>query len=173
MRDGRGVLGQRVVPQGVVAEVGIGQWRLTKAETGYVVSTVRKTRRWRNAREIKSPKAAFDLVRPLVKDADRERFYAVYLNTRNHLLGVELVSVGSVNASIVLLREVFKGAIALSASSILVVHNHPSGDSVPSKDDLAISRRLFEAGELLGISLLDHVIVGAGEYRSLKEEGQL
>jgi DNA repair protein RadC len=81
--------------------------------------------------------------------------------------------VGSVNASIVHPREVFKGAIALSAASLLVAHNHPSGDPAPSEEDLALTRRLREAGELLGIPLLDHVIVGEGAYRSLKEEGQL
>jgi DNA repair protein RadC len=142
-------------------------------EQGYTVSTVRRTRRRKDPKEIRNPKAAYDLVRPLVKDADREQFYAVYLNTRNHVLAVELVSVGSVNASIVHPREVFKGAIALSAASLLVAHNHPSGDPAPSEEDLALTRRLREAGELLGIPLLDHVIVGEGAYRSLKEEGQL
>jgi DNA repair protein RadC len=142
-------------------------------EQGYTVSTVRRTRRRKDPKEIRNPKAAYDLVRPLVKDADRERFYAVYLNTRNHVLAVELVSVGSVNASLVHPREVFKPAIALSAASLLVAHNHPSGDPAPSEEDLALTRRLREAGELLGIPLLDHVIVGEGAYRSLKEEGQL
>ena len=142
-------------------------------EHGYTVSTVRRTRRRKEPREIRDPKAAYDLVRPLVKDADRERFYAVYLNTRNHILAVELVSMGSVNASIVHPREVFKRAIALSAASILVAHNHPSGDPAPSQEDVELTRRLREAGELLGIPLIDHVIVGEREYRSLKEDGQL
>jgi DNA repair protein RadC len=140
---------------------------------GYTVSTVRRTRRRKDPQEIRNPKAAYDLVRPLVKDADREWFYAVYLNTRNHVLAVELVSVGSLNASIVHPREVFKMAIVLSAASILVAHNHPSGDPNPSDEDLGLTKRLQDAGELLGIPLLDHVIVGEGEYRSLKEGGQL
>jgi DNA repair protein RadC len=83
------------------------------------------------------------------------------------------IGVRTLNASIVHPREVFKRAIALSAASLLVAHNHPSGDPAPSEEDLAITTRLREAGELLGIPLLDHVIVGEGEYRSLKEEGKV
>lgn len=92
---------------------------------------------------------------------------------RHRVLAVDLVSVGTVNASLVHPREVFKTAIVLSATSLLVVHNHPSGETEPSEDDLAITRRLREAGDLLGIPLLDHVILGRGAYRSLKAEGQL
>ena len=141
-------------------------------DTSYTVSAVRRRRR--TTREtIQSPRAAADLLRPLVRDQDREAFYGVYLDTRNHVLAVEMISLGSLNASIVHPREVFKPALRLSAASLLVVHNHPSGDPDPSEDDLAITRRLREVGEVLGIPLIDHVILGKADYFSLKEDGQL
>ncbi len=103
----------------------------------------------------------------------REHFLGLYLNTRNRLLLRETVSVGSLNASIVHPREVFEPALRHGAASLVVVHNHPSGETDPSADDLAITRRLAEAGEILGIALLDHVIVGRDRFTSLKEEGHL
>ncbi len=103
----------------------------------------------------------------------REHFLGLYLNTRNRLLARETISVGSLNASIVHPREVFEPALRLGAASVVVVHNHPSGETDPSEDDLCITRRLAEAGEILGITLLDHVIVAGPGYTSLKEEGRL
>jgi DNA repair protein RadC len=141
-------------------------------DIGYTVSAVRRHRRKRRT-SIEGPSSAVALLRPLVRDADREAFYGVYLDTRNQVLAVEMISLGSLNASIVHPREVFKPAFRLSAASLLVVHNHPSGDPDPSEDDLAITRRLQEAGEVLGIPLLDHVILGKADYFSLKEDGQL
>ena len=103
----------------------------------------------------------------------REHFLGLYLNTRNRLLARETISVGSLNASILHPREVFEPALRLGAASVVVVHNHPSGETDPSEDDLCITRRLAEAGEILGITLLDHVIVAGPGYTSLKEEGRL
>jgi DNA repair protein RadC len=115
----------------------------------------------------------YDLVAPLVKDATQEHFYALYLNTRNVPIGLELVSVGSLNASIVHPREVYAPALQLRAANVIVAHNHPSGETDPSADDLVITKRLAEAGEVLGIPLLDHVIVSNGDWSSLKDEGHL
>jgi DNA repair protein RadC len=95
----------------------------------------------------------------------------VLLSTKNHVLAVELVSVGSLSASIVHAREVFKPAILKSAAAIVVVHNHPSDVSDPSPEDIEFTRRLAKAGELLGIRVLDHVIVCDGSYASLREAG--
>jgi DNA repair protein RadC len=108
-----------------------------------------------------------------VRHARREHFLGLYLNTRNRLLARETVSLGSLNASLVHPREVFEPAVRLGAANVVVVHNHPSGETDPSEDDLGITRRLRAAGEILGISLLDHVIVGSRGYTSLKEEGHL
>jgi hypothetical protein len=112
--------------------------------------------------------AAFDL-----RFRRREHFVGLYLNARNRMLARRTVSVGSLNASIVHPREVFAPALRLGAAGLIVVHNHPSGETDPSVEDLELSRRLSEAGEILGIDLLDHVIVGSGGFTSLKESGQL
>lgn len=102
---------------------------------------------------------------------NKEHFKAVLLNSKNMLIGVEDVSVGTVNASLVHVREVFMGAIKKNASSIILVHNHPSGDTAPSKEDINITKKLEKAGRLLGIEVKDHVILGfGGDYLSLKEK---
>ncbi|MDI6809862.1 MAG: DNA repair protein RadC [Candidatus Eisenbacteria bacterium] len=101
----------------------------------------------------------------------KEHFVALYLNARNQLLRKEIVSIGSLNASIVHPREVFEPAVSNSALSVILVHNHPSGDSEPSVEDIAITKRLIRAGEIMGIDVLDHVIIGNGGFVSLRERG--
>jgi DNA repair protein RadC len=143
---------------------------MTRKPCTYTVSTIRHRRRRNPPPSVRTPEEVLRLVRPLVRDADREHFYCLHLSARNTVLEVALVSVGTVNASLVHPREVFKRAIALSAASIIVVHNHPSGDPAPSTDDLDITSRLTKAGELLGIEVLDHVIVCNGHFTSFREE---
>jgi DNA repair protein RadC len=106
-----------------------------------------------------------------MKHLDREHFKAALLNTKNQILKVVTVSIGSLNASIVHPREILKPAISASAASIVLVHNHPTGDPAPSREDVEFTRRFAKCGDLIGIRLLDHVIIGAGRYRSLKETG--
>ncbi|MCH7549138.1 MAG: hypothetical protein IH969_06340 [Candidatus Krumholzibacteriota bacterium] len=101
-----------------------------------------------------------------MKDFDREHFYAILLNTKNVVLSVELVSIGSLNASIVHPREILKPAIANSADSIILVHNHPTGDPDPSREDIEFTKRFAKCGELIGIELLDHVIIGNATSRA-------
>lgn len=103
---------------------------------------------------------------------DREHFWALALNTKNRLLRTIEVSVGSLNASIVHPRELFKDAVRVSAASVVVVHNHPSGDPTPSGADIQLTRRLVKAGDVLGIEVLDHVVIGdTGEHASLRDLG--
>ena len=130
-----------------------------------------KRRKYRGREDvvIRGPEDLYKLLRPRIGKQDREHFVAVLLSSRNTVIGIETISVGSLNASIVHPREVFKPAIIHSASAIVLAHNHPSGDVTPSEEDLAITRRLKEAGHLLGIDLVDHVIVGRTTYTSLKE----
>ena len=97
----------------------------------------------------------------------------VLVDTKNRLLKIATVSVGILDSSLVHPREVFKDAIAVSAASIIVAHNHPSGDPSPSVEDTRITKRLAESGELLGIDLLDHIILGENRWISLKERGVL
>jgi len=104
---------------------------------------------------------------------DREHFRAVLLNTKNRILGVRTISIGSLNASIVHAREVFKAAVAESAQAIVLVHNHPSGLPEPSSEDIVVTERLAEAGRILGIEILDHIVLGSQGFVSLKEMGHL
>ncbi len=102
-----------------------------------------------------------------------EKFIGVFLNTKNEVINWEVISVGSLNASIVHPREVFNRAIRRNAASIIAVHNHPSGHISPSKEDINITKRLYEVGQLVGIPLIDHIIIGKNKYYSFKEENQL
>jgi DNA repair protein RadC len=107
-------------------------------------------------------------VGPKLRKQAREHFLVLLLNARHEVMGQETVSVGSLNASIVHPREVFRPAVLASAAAVVLVHNHPSGDPEPSEEDLSITKRLVEAGELLGISVLDHVIVASRGVVSLR-----
>jgi DNA repair protein RadC len=102
---------------------------------------------------------------------DRELFLSLLLDTKQRLTGVSLVSVGTLDASLVHPREVYKPAIVGNAAAVICVHNHPSGDPNPSKEDHEITRRLAEAGRVLGIPLLDHLVIGADGYASFKDRG--
>ncbi len=106
-----------------------------------------------------------------LRTAKREHFVVLYLNARNQLVHKELISIGTLNASLVHPREVFKPAIDCLTTAVIAAHNHPSGDPEPSEDDLEITKRLREAGKILGIELLDHVIVTKNGFVSLKERG--
>ena len=117
---------------------------------------------------IRGPESVYELTHD-IRSSNREHFVGFYLNSRNQVLRREIISIGSLNASIVHPREVFVPAIAVSAASLILAHNHPSGDATPSEEDLAITRRIQEAGRLLGIELLDHVVVARGTYVSFKE----
>jgi DNA repair protein RadC len=123
-------------------------------------------------RAITNPQDLADLGLKFLKHADREIFLLVCLNTRNYINCIHVVSIGTVNASLVAPREVLKTAILSNASEIAILHNHPSGDVEPSEDDLLITRRLAECGKLLDIKLLDHVIISDdGKYQSFLERG--
>jgi DNA repair protein RadC len=102
---------------------------------------------------------------------DREQFCVLHLDVRHRLISREVVSIGHLSSALVHPREVFKAAILANAASVALVHNHPSGDAEPSKEDLDITRRLVRAGELLGIPVLDHVIVTSSGYCSVVERG--
>lgn len=117
---------------------------------------------------VRGPETIFELTAD-IRRSNREHFVGFYLNSRNQVLRREIISIGSLNASIVHPREVFIPALAVSAASLILAHNHPSGDPSPSEEDLAITRRIAESGRLLGIELLDHVVVAREAYTSFKE----
>lgn len=105
-----------------------------------------------------------------MKFLNKEHFRVILLNTKNQIISIEEISIGNLNSSIVHPREVFNIAIRRSANSIILVHNHPSGDSTPSTEDINITRRLIEAGNIIGIKVLDHIIIGDNNYTSLKQK---
>ena len=119
------------------------------------------------------PEDVADMFMREMATLDREHFRAVLLNTKNRILGVRTISIGSLNASIVHAREVFKAAVAESAQAIVLVHNHPSGLPEPSSEDIVVTERLAEAGRILGIEILDHIVLGSQGFVSLKEMGHL
>lgn len=120
---------------------------------------------------ISSPGDAAGLMMEEMRHYLREHFCVVLLDTKNKVLGVEEISVGSLNTSLVHPREVFRPAIRKACASIILIHNHPSGDPTPSREDLDVTRRLFEAGKLVGIEVLDHVVIGDGKFISFREKG--
>jgi DNA repair protein RadC len=120
---------------------------------------------------LKTPEDIAGLVQGRLKDKKKEYFLAILLDTRNQLIRAAEISVGSLDSSIVHPREVFKEAIAASAASVVFVHNHPSGDIEASEDDVALTKRLAQAGEIVGIDVLDHIIIGGKSFTSLKRLG--
>jgi DNA repair protein RadC len=140
----------------------------------YRVTLVREGRVPCYDQQIRSSADASRLLHTYLADVDREHFVIILLNQKNRVIGVSTVSIGSLTASIVHPREVYKSAILSNAASIICGHNHPSTDCQPSKEDRAITAKLVEAGKLLGISILDHVIIGGdGRYFSFADENML
>ncbi|PEJ57991.1 DNA repair protein RadC [Bacillus sp. AFS002410] len=123
---------------------------------------------------IQCPEDAQNLAASYIADEDREVFLVLMLNTKNQVVGLHRAHVGSLNSSIVHPRDVMKAAILNNAASIIVSHQHPSGNASPSQEDIEVTKRLAEAGKILGIEVLDHVIVShTGKHVSLKEKGYL
>lgn len=124
-------------------------------------------------RTIRSPQDGFDLAKQYLGDVDREHFIIVCLDTKNQPTCINTAHIGSLNASIVSVREVFKTAIVSNSASILAFHNHPSGNPEPSREDKEVTKRLVEAGKIIGIDVLDHIILGDDSFVSLKEKGYI
>ena len=122
---------------------------------------------------VNSPQDVAHIVMEEMRFLDREHFRVVSLSTKNHVLGISPISIGSLNSSLVHPRECFKEAIRRNSNAIILLHNHPSGDPTPSKEDIDVTRRLADGGKILGIEVLDHVIIGDNRYISLKERGIL
>ena len=137
------------VPQVEVTMVGEVEWSNSK---------------YSSSEEVAKSKLAQDLLK-----SDREKFICIHLNVKNQLISFEVVSTGSLTSSIVHPREVFKAAILANAAALVFIHNHPSGDPKPSLDDIEITKRLEKAGNLLGIEVLDHVIIGRDGFYSFRQ----
>lgn len=123
--------------------------------------------------KISSPEDVYRRLYPRMREQKKEMFIELCLDTKNQIIREEIISVGSLNANIVHPREVFKLALAESSAHIIVAHNHPSGDPTPSREDIEITKKLFETGNIIGITLLDHVVIGEGRHFSMKEAGHI
>ena len=119
--------------------------------------------------KINNESDAYELVKDELVNSDREMLLSVMLTVKNDLIGVETVSIGSITASTTTPRDIFKSAILANAVAIIVCHNHPSGELIPSKNDIEITKQLIAAGDILGIKVLDHLIVSNQGYRSLRD----
>ncbi len=120
---------------------------------------------------ITTPKQAADLFMEDLRYKKKEYFKILLLNTKNHVISKEEISVGSLSASIVHPREIFNIPMRKSAASVILIHNHPSGDPAPSREDLEVTRRLVDGGNLLGVTVRDHIIIGDGRFFSFREQG--
>lgn len=150
----------------------VGTRRLQRLEAS--VELGRRALAARAARKgdiVSAPEDVVALIKPLLIGDEREHFYCICLDTKNRVKKVVEVSIGSLNASIVHPRELFREAIAVSAASVVVAHGHPSGDPTPSGADIQLTRRLVKAGDVLGIEVLDHVVIGGEENASLRDLG--
>jgi len=165
-------------PIEAVAKVkGVGLTKATQLRAAFALAKHLRERRHDRQPMITTPAEAAEVVREEMRLLDRESFRVILLNTKNGFIKSCSVSLGSLNASIVEPREVFKDAITCSAASVILAHNHPSGDPTPSSEDISITKRLAKAGELLGIQVHDHIILGRHQsgrdqdFVSLREIG--
>ena len=169
--------GLRLLKEASVEELtvikGIGE-----AKAIQILASVELGRRINNLNDqdryvIRSPEDGANYCMEEMRFLSQEHFVCLYLNTKNQVLHKTTVFIGSLNASIVHPREVFKEAFRRSAASIICLHNHPSGDPSPSREDIEVTKRLVECGKIIGIEILDHIIIGEHKYVSLKEKGYL
>ena len=150
---------------------GIGEKKALKVEAiGELVRRI-SSMQARKVETIHGPEDVAHVLMPRVKHEQKEHFMLMCLNTKNHVIAVSDISIGSISASIVHPREVFKEALARSAAAIIIAHNHPSGDPSPSREDINVTQRLAKAGKVMDIPLLDHIVLGDNRFVSLKEKG--
>ena len=139
----------------------------------YRVTLVRESSQPSMLNRITTPHNVFEIASSYLEGADREHFVVIMLDTKNQVIGINTVAIGVLASCPIHPREVFKPAILANAAGVILLHNHPSGDPYPSQDDLLLTHRLKEAGKVLGIQVIDHVILGNMSYQSLKERGQI
>ncbi len=150
---------------------GIGLAKAVQIKAGIELGQRLVRTRLPDAQTIRSPQDAADLLMEQLRYLQKEHFVCLFLNTKNHIIAQETLSIGSLNASIVHPREVFRAAIKCSSASVVCAHNHPSGDPTPSPEDIRMTERLCQAGDIVGIDVLDHIVIGDGIFVSLKEQG--
>lgn len=145
-----------------------------KKKVGIVrLEMVKESRCLYGTKKFRKPEEAADMIRPLLRPADREMLVVLALNNQMEPLALEIVAVGGLNHCYIEPRDIYKMAVLNNASYIICFHNHPSGDCRPSREDRLITERLWKAGEILGITLVDHIVVGEDRFYSFRKEGKL
>ncbi len=157
----------------ICAIKGMGLAKATSIKAAFALASRFQARKLERFDRFTSPQQVFDYFHHEFRDSRKEYFLTLLLDGKNRIIRRVQVSEGSLNQSIVHPREVFIPAVKESAAAIILLHNHPTGDPAPSSEDIAITRRLKEAGEIMGIKVLDHIIIGDGEYLSFVERGLL
>lgn len=152
---------------------GIGPAKAVQLKAGIELGRRMANSRLTEAVVIRSPQDAAEILTEQLRYLQKEHFICLFLNTKNHVIAQETLSMGSLNASIVHPREVFRAAMKCSSAAIICAHNHPSGDPTPSPEDISLTTRLVQAGEIVGIDVLDHLVIGDGSYVSLKQKGYM
>jgi DNA repair protein RadC len=155
------------------ASAGIGERRAAALSAAFALGRRAARMEWVRADPVRCGREVFEFFRARLRGLRKETFYALLLDGKNRLLREERVSEGTLTSSLVHPREVFAPAVRESAAALIVVHNHPSGDPTPSPEDREVTRRLRAAGEIVGIRVLDHVVVGEDAYVSFLEKGWL
>lgn len=154
----------------------IVKYKTKLTEEGLAVLEKESSKNYPNIdKKIASPESAYLIARDLLKmhEETEEYMQMLCMNNKNVVTGILQISHGNVNSAIVGTREVFQKALLANAVSIILMHNHPSGDPMPSNEDIKVTERLVEAGKLLGVNVLDHLVIGRGRYVSLKETGRM
>ena len=140
---------------------------------GFELTLVREKTNVTERNSIRSPEDAYLIAKSLLENSPCEKFIGIFLDTKHHVLGTATISKGTLDMSVVSPRELFQHAFLLNAAAIIVAHNHPSGNPSPSKEDHISTDKLIQAGKILDIAVLDHVIVGLNTYISFKNEGYI
>lgn len=158
-------------PSSLIKTSGIGKDKAATLLAAFEISRrILSQEKWMSDKKITSPEDVAGIFIPLLRDEVKEQFIVVCLNSANKIIRHETISVGNLNSSVIHPREVFKFAMEHSAASIILMHNHPSGNSEPSNEDIAITRKLVEAGKVMDIPIFDHIIIAGNNYTSFVEK---
>ncbi len=160
---------KEITPEELKNTEGIGDVKAARIMAALELAKRIKNEKIEESPYISSPQDVVDLVMEDMRNYDREHFKSILLNTKNKVLGIETISIGNLNSSLAHPREIFKNAIKRSAASIILIHNHPSGDPQPSREDINLTKELIKVSEILKIKIFDHVIIGNRCYFSMKE----
>ncbi len=164
------VLSSKTV-SGLTSTSGIGRDKAATLLAAFEISRrILVQSKWYSDKKITSPQDIADIFIPLLRDEIREKFIVVCLNSANKINRYETISIGNLNSSVVHPREIFKAAIEYNSASIILIHNHPSGNPEPSNEDISITRKIVESGKIMDIPVFDHIIVAGNSYTSFVEK---